>query len=254
MPDLAPVVGGLVNLVGPVVGPALRAFLKTTIGMVTFGIVVSALCFWWAAEGSTLRGLLAGLLALTVCLVLGFMLSMKRAVATGLLQGIRGFQLGRRLLELVFDRLLGVQAETKMGERGGLITRTAETLPLAQAESRLSEAVRGLIAAAPSGGGLTGWIRRKLQARVLRAIQSMTLAQFREQGSTGSGVDLMRVRDTLVGKIDRMLEAKVLGAMQSVTVLLVGLAMVLSWLGAYAIRRLAVLVFLFLGASPVLAR
>src|SRR5688572_20520738 len=45
MPDLAPVVGGLINLVGPVVGPALRAFLKTTIGMATFGIVVSVLCF-----------------------------------------------------------------------------------------------------------------------------------------------------------------------------------------------------------------
>lgn len=227
MPDLGPAVGGLLGLVTPILGPALSAFLRTTIGMSLLGLVLTGASFYWAAQGSVMRGALAAALALALCTWIGIMLAAKRAVGRGLLHGLQRLGLGRRLLELLFDRLVPDRA-----------AQAVERLPLAQAEERLGSAVRGLIAAQDQGGGLRGWLRRKLQTRLLLGIQQATLARFRKSGSEVSGIDLLRVRDELAGNIDRLLGDKIQAALASTTILFVGLAVLLSLAGAHGIRQL----------------
>lgn len=229
MPDLAPVVGGLFDLLTPILGPALRAFLRTTAGMLLLGLVLAGASFYWAAQGSVLRGALACALAFGLCAAIGFVLAGKRAVGRGLLHGVQRLGLGQRLLGTIFDRLPGSKA-----------ARSVETLPLAQAEARLAEAVHGLLAAQEQGGGLGGWLRRKLQARMLLGVQQLTLARFRQAGSEATGIDLVKVRGELAGSVDRLLGDKIHSAVQSATVLLVVLAVLLSLAGAYGIRQLPI--------------
>jgi hypothetical protein len=225
MADLAPAVGGLLELVGPVIGPvikrALAAFLTTTAGMAALGLgaLVSAWLLvdaepWWERP-------LAGALSLAVFVGLGVFLAMKRSIGTALVHALGELGLGRRLVGGLFRQILGVTDEGSHGDRGVAAARAAERVPLAQAEQRLRGAVERLLSAPSEGGGLGGWLRRKVEGALVERIELLTLARFREASAAEGGVDLLRVRDELVQQADALAADQVRGALTRVTVLVV---------------------------------
>lgn len=222
----------------PLLGAAIKAFLRTTVGMVVLALVMLGVSFYLAAEGSVVRGVLAALLALVTCGVFGVTLATKRAAGVALARGLEKAKLGQRGLELVFRRMLGVDDEGTHGDRGGKVARTAENIPLATAEQKLTDAVSELIAAPQKGGGLRGRLQRRLLDSLLTRIQTVTLAELRSADQQGDGVDLIRVRDKLTGRVDELLLSQASGALRKVTVMLVAAAVVLSCAGALAIRQL----------------
>jgi hypothetical protein len=234
MPDLAPLVEALM----PLLGPAFSAFLRTTFGMTFMGLGVAVLSFYLAAQGSTLRGVIALLLALATCVGLGLLLAGKRAVMRALLQGVKKLGLGKRTLGLLFERLLGVAEGSAKGERGGAVARTVERLPLAEAETQLREVARGLVRADERTPGLRARLARALQARLLEKIEQATLAGFREENEKTGGVNLLKVRDELAGKVDGMLAERLEGAASRVTVIVVAASLLVSVGLALAVSRL----------------
>ena len=109
MPDLGPVVGALAEVLGPLLG----AFLRTTVGMFTFTLVLAVLAYRTAAaSGSPGKAVLAVVLVLGLGAVLGGVLAVKRAILTGLRHGVARLQLGQRTLGALFARMLGIPPPT----------------------------------------------------------------------------------------------------------------------------------------------
>jgi hypothetical protein len=148
--------------------------------------------------------------------IAGILLGGKRAVVMALVHGLRSLQLGQTAVRLVFTRRLGVAESQESGSRDGALVLVAERLPLAQAESRLTAAVTHLLAA-PAGEG--GWFRRRVRGLLLRTVQRLTLARFREEGDRFGGVDLGKVQADLETRADGMLLRGVRGGLKLWTVL-----------------------------------
>jgi hypothetical protein len=203
---------------------AVRSFLLTLLFMLLLGAVLAIASYWILSGPHWVYGVVAALAALGECVILGVVLAAKRAIAVTSIYGLRKYQIGRAAVHLIFGRLLGVTAEEVHGERGGWLARTAERLPLSQAEKRLDEAIHGIINASSEDGGLTGWLRRRVQNRLLGAVHRYTLARFREEDAQHGGVDLVKVQSDLGERIDGMLIGKLRGGINVWTIaVLIGL-------------------------------
>jgi hypothetical protein len=146
---------------------------------------------------------------------------MKRAVLQATAHGLATLGLSQRLLSLVFDRMLEVDASAPQGERGGAIARAAERMPLSTAERRLRDALESVLRERAEMRGIRAFVARKIQAAALERIEKATLRAFRSEESAHGGVDLARVRDTLSTHIDAMVLDAVRAASMKVTVLFV---------------------------------
>lgn len=208
---------------------ALRSFLGTVLVLTLAGIVLAGLSYYFLREHHRLYGMIAVAVALAESVAAGVVLGANRAVVTALAHGLRTLRLGRLLVRLVFDRMLGVDGGEAFGERGGRLAHGLERLPLAQAEARLTAAIQAVTGDAGQGG----WLRRKLQARLLEGVRTYTLTRFREEGTQQGGVDLVKVREELEPTVDDALVRKVRGGLRLMTVLVVlalpGIVAIQTW-------------------------
>ncbi|WP_437878252.1 hypothetical protein [Sorangium sp. So ce513] len=227
--DLRPFMQGVASALGP----ALRSFFLTAAVMSLVALGLAGASYAIAADGSALRGALAAVVALALCTVIGFTLSWKRALGVGVLSVVRAKRLGGTLVAAVFERLLGVSEQAEAGARGGRVAQAVERVPLNDAVKRLRLAVIHRVQAAPQGGGLRGLLRRKIEAKLLGAIETMTLARFRDEANQKGGIDLIKVRDELAEGVDGFVADEIEGTLLKMTLLLVGAAALAS-LGAAA--------------------
>ncbi|WP_437614905.1 hypothetical protein WMF20_16855 [Sorangium sp. So ce834] len=227
--DLRPFMQG----VAAALGPAIRAFFLTAATMSLLAVVLAGSSYAIAADGSGPRGALAAIVALALSAVIGFTLSWKRALAAGILQVVRSKRLGGMLVTAVFERLLGVSDQAEVGARGGRVAQAVEGVPINEAVKRLRLAVIHRVQAAPQGGGLRGLLRRKIEAQLLKIIEALTLARFRNEAHQKGGVDLVKVRDELAQGVDDLVTGEIEGTLLVTTLLLVGATAAAS-LGAAA--------------------
>lgn len=199
------------------VGPAMRVLVRSALGMAALTVLLALGSFYVAAPSSPARGLVAAALSLLIGAILGAILAVKRAVCSALQAGLERLELGRRVLEIVFARLSSI---------AGVV----ETLPFAQAEQKLHNAV-ATIARTENGG----WLRGQLRTRLLQFVERITLARFRAEGA--SGIDLRKVQIGLSAEIDGLIAAQA-SAMQHRTTMLLILATAALSLGAATALRL----------------
>jgi hypothetical protein len=184
---------------------ALRSFLGTFLIVSVAGAFLAAISAYFLRH-HPLYASIAAAVAVAESVTSGILLGSKRAIVMTLVHSILSLQLGRAIVRLVFERL-GVNAGQEFGNRGGAIAQVAERLPLAQAESRLTAVANHLLVGRASEGG-SGWLSRRVQARLLWMVQRYTLARFREERTRYGGVDLVKVRDELEVTIDNRLISK----------------------------------------------
>ena len=88
------------------------------------------------------------------------------------------------------------------------------------------------------GGGLGGFLRRKMLATLVDKIETLTLAEFRTEDQAAGGVNLIVVRD----RLGKGLEQRILGLLKSAsqkTTLLLGFGMIAaSCIAAFGIAQL----------------
>jgi hypothetical protein len=177
---------------------AVRSLAVTAATVLSAGVALAVLswlavrdCPWW-------YGLIAVVLAVGETTLAAFLLGAFRGVVNAVVVGLRRWQLGRVAVGRVFEWMLGVREEGEVGERGGVVARGLERLPLAQANERLDAAVRAVTGEA----GEAGWLRRTIQRVLLKGVRAVTLARFRDDAARHGGIDLMKVRDELGGSVD----------------------------------------------------
>ncbi|AUX22065.1 hypothetical protein SOCEGT47_025660 [Sorangium cellulosum] len=234
--DLRPFAHGVAGALGP----ALRSFFLTAAAMSLLALVLAASSYAVAADGSALRGALAAVVAVAVSAVLGFTLAWKRALGTGVLQVVRARRLGGMLVSAVFDRVLGVTGQAEAGARGGRLAQAVERVPLNDAAKRLRLAVIHRVQAAPQGGGARGYLRRRIEARLLGYVERLTLSRFRDEANQKGGIDLIKVRDEVAQAVDDLVADQIEGALLKMTLLLAGAAALASLGAAAGIQHLPV--------------
>jgi hypothetical protein len=196
--------------VASLVWVAVRTFVVTLLLLTLAGIGLAGLSFFFLRGEHWLYGVGAVVLAVVEAVVLGVVLGGKRALVMALAHGLRSLRLGATLVRLLFERMLGVVEGEEVGERGRRIVRGLERLPLAQADQLLSGAIRDVAGDGQEGG----WLRRKIQARLLDLVGKYTLARFRQEGARHGGVDLVAVKEELEGTVDEMVVRKVLSGLR----------------------------------------
>jgi len=226
------------QILGPTVGRALGTFFRTLLGMFFLGLVVVIGGFVYAASVSALHGLLAALACLILAVAAGITLSTKRAVTGALCTAVDELDLGPKTVQLVFTHMLEVDDTDAHGERGIAAARALENLPLEQAEARLDSTIHAMLRAPAEGGGLGGWLRRKLLASLLEKVRALTLAEFRSAGQGAGGIDLIQIRDRLGTEIDEQLGELTSSAVRKLTVTFVVGLLLAACLASWGIARL----------------
>lgn len=219
-------------------GPAIGSLFKTAAAMALLGVGLAVSAYFIGSNGSILRGSLAAVAALAASGALGVPLSWKRAIGRGALVTVRKRRIGSYLVAAIFDRMLGLQGEGEAGARGGRVAQAIERVPLNEAASKLRLAVIHQLKATPGGGGPRGWLRRTIEARLLGSIEQLTLARFRDEASTGGGIDLTKVRGELGATVDDLIIETIEDALTKTTLLFVAAAVALSIGGALGIRQI----------------
>ena len=203
---------------------AVRSFLGTLVLLTVAGAVLGGLSWWFLRDYHWAYGTIAAVVAFAECVAVGVILGSKRAVVMALAHGLGALRLGRSLVRLVFERMLGIAQGTEFGTRGGRLAQGLERLPLAQADELLSGAVRSIM-----GDAEGGWLRRKVQARLLEAVRRYTLARFRREGTEHGGIDLLKVKEELEQTVDDALVHKVRSGLWLWTALvIVGLPLIIA--------------------------
>ncbi|HZZ82490.1 MAG TPA: hypothetical protein VFE62_28585 [Gemmataceae bacterium] len=194
---------------------AVRTFFDTMFVLTLAGAILAGASYYFLREDNWAYGVLAAAVALTEAVVTGIFLGSKRAIALAAAHGLGALRIGRSLVRLVFERMLGIVDSQTKGERGGRIAQTLERIPLAKVESILNGAVVSL-----TGDAEGSWLRRKIQAYLLEAVRKYTLARFREEDAQHGGIDLLKVKHELEESVDNALVQKVVGGLWIWTLLM----------------------------------
>lgn len=228
MPDLGPLVSALFDVFGPVLRAALKALLRTVAGMLILASLCTCFAVWYAAQDSAWAGLATAVCGLALGGVATGLLAVKNAILRGVLEGVRKLGLGAKTVGAIFS-FLGVTESSRHGERGGLVTQTAERVPLRDAEARLRGAAEALLRERSTQSGMGGWLAKKLLSTVVDKVQRLTLAQFHADNSLHGGIDLAKVQAELATSADTLLAAQVEAQAQRLTrVIAVGYMLVVA--------------------------
>ena len=214
MTDLRSLGGNLAQRLGV----AFRSFVATFLVLLASGILLAGASYFFLRD-YPLYGTIAAGVAVVESLIAGVVFGGKRAVVTALAHGFRSLGLGRRVVGVIFGRLLGISADQEFGEfgeRGGPVLQRLERLPLAEAERGLTATVRQVAAV-----GGTGWLRSRIERRLLGTVAKVTLARFRREGAERGGVDLVGVQSDLESRIDEMLVARLRSGLNVWTMLVI---------------------------------
>lgn len=235
MAGMGSVLAPLMDVIAPLIGKAIKAAMRTSGGMILLALMLLGPSFWLAAQGSAMRGLLACLLTLALCATFGVILAMKRAIGALLVAAVETARIGERSLNSTWCFMLEVQEAELHGERGNQLAQRIETLPLAEAEAILKRAVQAFLKVSESGGGLRGRLKRGLAETLFGHIESLTLAELRQESAASGGVDLLVVRDRMAAYIDARIVEEMQTTVRRFTYVLLLLSILLSLSGAFAI-------------------
>jgi hypothetical protein len=209
----------VVDVLVEVIGVALGAFLRTTLGMIVLGVVAAIGAYFYAASSGTWHGVLAIVATLGICAIAGGMLALKRSVLVAVRALANRHRVGAGLVEALFDRIAAVPGVS-----------TVERIPLGQAEQALSTVVRDHVAG-------DGYFRRRISERLIATIEALTLARFRDAAARDGGVDLALVRGELSSRAAELVDEQLGTASRRLTILFVVIALALSALLSFLIAR-----------------
>jgi hypothetical protein len=216
MPDLGPLVSAVFDVLGPVLRAALKTLLRTVAGMLILAGLCTSLAVWFASRDSAWAGVVTGVCCVALSGAATGLLAVKNAILRGVLEGVRSLGLGAKTVKAIFS-LLGVTESSTHGERGGLVTHAAERIPLRDAEARLRRAAQALLQERSSQSGARGWLAKKLLGATVEKVERLTLARFHADDSGHGGIDLAKVQAELAASADTLLALQIEAQAQRLT-------------------------------------
>ena len=215
----------------PLARLAVRVFFNTALGLT---MICAAMAYaawqstvWMSPKQSALT---IGTVIL-IFVIGGFILSVKRAFTSILIEAVDSLDLGPKLMDLIFSQMLEVESKDIHGSRGVSMVRVAENLPLKTAEGRLTHAVQRVLQAPTDQTVKVGYVKKRFLTLLLDKVHRVTLAEFRRVNQAGECIYLILVQERLGEEI----EARILDLTRSAgnkTTLLFVSGLILCAIGA----------------------
>jgi len=195
------VAGRIIAVILGLIGTAIRSFAGAMLLLeLCWGGFIAFLCFYFAADGSFLRGLLAAVLAIVLVTITAIVLSAGYAAVVTIRRAVKEAGIGRMIFERLFD-LMGI-GERKDVNTGASAGEEPAMISVRELESRLKSAASQMTGrdAKPSIWTAplvraAGWIMRVAVMTTVRVV-------IRSCSADGETVRPSDIRDRLAATID----------------------------------------------------
>lgn len=200
-----------------------------------WGILLAALSFWIASDGSTVRGILAVVLAVLLVTACAFVIAVYFACLSVVKKAVTDAGLGRTIFDALFEYALGVTGDDPEEPSTAKIPTHMSREGV---ERKLNDAARHILAdEAPSTkwAGLLFWLAKQVQRICIWAtVKVITNSCSRD----GTSVNLVELRDRLASTIDDGLIAHLRQYVTRLTFTLISTVSSLACLISLGIRQL----------------
>jgi len=225
------------RIIAGLLGKGIRTFGLTILLIDgVYGLLLAALAFWIAYDGSVLRGTLAVVVSIVMVVVLGFVVALHLAATSTIRSAIADAGLGRKIFDGIFEKALGI-----VGDDGESTRETAyrpTNMSSQEVETTFSKAANLLLGEEISTGGISGpffWLAKRIQKI---AVWATVRVIVRTCSADGKSVNLFYVRDQLGGVIDERLGVFLKDRSMKLAYLGISLVTLVSVLSAWVIRQI----------------
>jgi hypothetical protein len=201
--------------------------------------IVAIRIFFLASDGKPLRGLLAAGLTFVIGALAAVWLGGQLSIVLSLADTVRAKHVGRRILDVLFARLMGVTDAKPEGDLK--LTQKLHGLPVKDVEATLNEAARAVLehrlalAAVPR---IALWLANKAQQVLVWATVYVVTRYCTKGKSPEELVDLLALRQNLAEVVDDLLAEKLVTGAIRLALLVAALLVIVGWLLASGVHWL----------------
>lgn len=182
-------------------GYAIRSFALAIIFLeVCWGVLLAGICFWIASDGSTARGIIAIVFAMSFVSIGAVILGFYFAALSVVRKAVSDAGIGRIIFENLFDQMLGVTGEDT-GQQPDR-ARVPTHLSAKEVEAKLNDAARRIIPDAMPSTKWAGpffWLAGTIQRISVWATVKVIVESCSDEGDS---VNLFELRNRLASVID----------------------------------------------------
>ncbi len=165
-----------------------------------WGVLLAALCFWIASHGSTIRGVLAAVLAFLLVTACALVVAVYFASLSVVRKAVSDAALGRAIFDSLFEYALGVSGEDT-GERPET-AKVPTHMSREEVEKTLNDAAKQILSDEPPSTKWAGplfWLAKQIQRISIWATVKVTVKSCSHDGKS---VNMFELRDRLASTID----------------------------------------------------
>lgn len=189
------------QIITGLLGTAIRSFAFAVMILETlWGVILASLCFWLAAQGSTIRGTLAAVLAFILVTACTLIVAVYFASLTVVRKAVSNAALGRTIFDNLFDYALGISGED-IGEQS-TSARIPTHMSREEVEKTLNDAAKNILSneyPSTKWAGPFFWLAKQIQRISIWATVRVVVESCSRDGKS---VNMFELRDRLASTID----------------------------------------------------
>ena len=165
-----------------------------------WGVLLAGLCFWIASQGSTMRGVLAAVLAFLLVTVCALVIAVYFASLSVVRKAVSDAALGRAIFDSLFERALGVSGRD-IGERPSTV-KVPTHMSREEVEETLDNAAKQILSEEPPSTKWASplfWLAKQIQRISIWATVKVIVKSCSHDGNS---VNMFELRDRLASTID----------------------------------------------------
>jgi len=226
---------------GRFAGRWLKYFLLLSIVELFFCVALAGAVYVAANEGRVLRGLTGAGFILVASAIVGFVAAVKLAIVLTVSGTVKAKGTGRRILDALFTRLLGITSENPRGDHE--LTRTLHGMPVEKVKAHLDQAGRAMLKGRVVGIAVPRfalWLANKAQAVLIWATVRVIVAYCTHGKSRSENMDLLALRASLAEDVDELLAQRLREGAVRFALIVAVLSVAAGWIVVEVLRRMPI--------------
>jgi len=187
----------------------LRNFFRVLIAAQAFNVVLAVVVFYGASSGPAWRAFAAAIVMLVGAGLLAFWISVQVGVVLSLAETIRAKGLAKRVLDALFEELLGITQERPQGDAEAI--RGLHGMPIEEVRRSLNAAGEKVLAhpIALAVPGFLRWLVRKAQAVLVWATIWVVIRFATARADADKKIDMLELRTNITAVVDDLVTEKI---------------------------------------------
>jgi hypothetical protein len=226
---------------GGFAGRLVRNFLRLFLAGIGGSVLLAGVVYLAANDGLIWKGSLGAVVALVAGGIASFVLAMKLSIVFSVSDTVRAKNVGQRILDALFSKLLGVTTENPQGDLE--LTRKLHGISVPELEARLHQAGNALLEHRITTTVLprfARWLANKTQQLLVWATIRVIVAYATANKTRDDTVDLLALRASLAAKVDDLLARQIAAGAFRLALFILFLFVLGSWGWVELLHRIPV--------------